>query len=195
MPRWPATQTFLPANEKLVGDMLTHSLFAFDGFQIGFDHFFDQLREGGLMVPTQFLAGLGGVAQQKLNITVMDVLNLPSLVASARAVVGFNSAILFECLLAPVPILVPRWGQAGEVSPDVQAPSPADPALHGHIRFVESREEMKQTLTKLITASTPPVLNMDERLDLFGRYFTYTRDRTCVERVEDFIDECVGAKR
>ncbi|MBX7198263.1 MAG: hypothetical protein K1X51_02695 [Rhodospirillaceae bacterium] len=135
------------------------------------------------------------VTRQKLNITVMDVLNLPSLVATARAVVGLNSAVLFECLLAPVPILIPRWGEAGTVSPDVQAPSPADSALRGHMRFVESREEMKQTLTHLITADAPPVLNMDERLDLFGRYFTYTRDRTCVERVEDFIDEFVGTKR
>jgi hypothetical protein len=134
---------------------------------------------------------LANVVQQRgLTMEVVDVLNLPSLICNARAVVGFHSAIMYEALLAPAPILIPQWGETAQ-QPDALAPSPSDNRLAGHMAFVSNPLAMREAIAALINGPTI-ALDMAARRATFGEFFTYTTDRTGVERIEDFVADFIA---
>ncbi|MHB1204807.1 MAG: glycosyltransferase family protein [Rhodospirillaceae bacterium] len=123
------------------------------------------------------------------HLQIIDSLSLPSLLINARAVIGFHSAAMYEALLSPAPILIPRWGQTDQ-DPMALAPSPGDKRLAGHMSFLPSEQAFEQAVTDCI-ANDRRATNMDERIKVFGEYFAYSPDRTAVERVEDFVDEFI----
>ncbi len=122
-----------------------------------------------------------------LGLTVVDTWNLQSLLCNARAVIGFQSVTLYEALLSPARILIPRWGQT-EQDPLQMAPAPTDERLRGHMEFLTSKEALIRAIEECVTSDPPPV-DMTARRNLFGAYFTYTADISAVERVEQFVDD------
>ena len=122
-----------------------------------------------------------------LGLNIIDTRDLPAVLNNARVVIGFNSAAMYEALLAPVPIVIPRWGQTAQ-DPIAIAPSPADERLKGHMEFISSPEAFEATVARYIESGPPP-LDMAERARVFGHYFVHTPDRTQVQRVEDFVSE------
>ncbi len=126
-------------------------------------------------------------SQCGLKLNIIDTAYLPSVLCNARAVIGFHSAAMYEALLAPAPILIPRWGQTDQ-DPIALAPSPTDERLKEHMEFVRSPEALEQAVIGYIESGPPP-FDMAARAKVFGEYFVYTSDRTGVERVEDFVAE------
>lgn len=114
-------------------------------------------------------------------------MTLPSLLCNARVVIGFHSAAMYEVLLAPTPIVIPRWGQTDQ-DPAFLAPAPDDAGLAGHMEFIQSPEVFEETVIRYIE-SPPLPFDMAARTKVFGEYFAYDPNRTQCERVEDFIDE------
>lgn len=130
------------------------------------------------------------VKERGLSVRVSDVVELPSLLCNARAVIGFNSMIMFEALLSPAQLIIPYWGQT-EQDPDAIAPSPLDERFTDHFTFATSEKMLREMVAWAIAGKLPPV-DLEARSRVFGEFFTYTEDRTCVERVEDFIDAALG---
>lgn len=126
-----------------------------------------------------------------LSVPVIDILNLPSLLCNARAVVGFNSMVMFEALLSPAHLILPYWGETAQ-DPDNLAPSPADTRIRDHVTFAMSEKELRETLTAAIAGRLPPV-DMRVRPTVFSKYFTFGGGRTNLDRVEDFIDDALKA--
>lgn len=119
-------------------------------------------------------------------VPIADVLELPSLICNARAVIGFNSMVMFESLLSPAQIILPYWGETAK-DPGALAPSPLDTRLDGHMMFAESEEMLRQMVAWAIHGQLPAP-DMEARRKAFSEYFAFDADRTNVERVEDFID-------
>src|ERR1700756_2722783 len=65
MPRWPATKTVLPFSSNGVPAM---GNLALGLVKIARHHFADELGECGLRLPAQPVAGLAGVADQKVDL-------------------------------------------------------------------------------------------------------------------------------
>lgn len=127
------------------------------------------------------------VAQRGLSLEVIDTMYLPSLLSNARAVVGFHSAAMYEALLSPTRILIPRWGETDQ-APKGLAPSPADPNLRGHMEFLPDEPSLRRAVAECVVNGPPPV-DMAARARVFNRYFAFDPNRTAVQRVEDFVDE------
>src|SRR3546814_365586 len=66
-PRWPATQTRLPAREYWFRSGIAE-LVLLHGQAIGFDHFGDQFLEGGLVAPADAVDRLAGAALQEIHL-------------------------------------------------------------------------------------------------------------------------------
>ena len=133
-------------------------------------------------------ATLRGISDRHgLGLNIIDSMNLPSLLCNARVVIGFHSAAMYEALLAPAPIVIPRWGQTDQ-DPRLLAPSPTDPRLAGHMEFISTPNLFEETVVRYIE-SPPRQFDMAARAKVFGEYFAYDPDRTQSQRLEDFIDE------
>lgn len=126
------------------------------------------------------------VRARGLSLPVIDLMNLPSLLCNARVVIGYNSMIMFEALLSPAHLVIPYWGETAQ-NPDALAPSPRDERLKEHVVFATSENSLRETVAAAI-AGRVPAPDLGKRTQVFGQYFTYTPDRSSVERVEDFID-------
>ena len=133
-------------------------------------------------------ATLRGISDQRgLGLNIIDTMNLPALLCNARVVIGFHSAAMYEALLAPAPIVIPRWGQTDQ-DPRVLAPSPTDARLAGHMEFITTPELFEETVVRYIE-SPPLQFDMAARTKVFGEFFAYDPDRTQSQRLEDFVDE------
>ncbi len=132
------------------------------------------------------------LAERKLDLIVEDSMNFPSLIGNARAVVGFDSLAMLECLLAPVPIFAPSWGETLDNRPArALSISPEDSVQTRHIHFVQSEVEMNAILDRAATGPVP-TLDMASRLAAFQHYFTYDPVQKASERVENFVAEFSG---
>ncbi len=125
------------------------------------------------------------------HVQVIDTLDLPSVLCNARMVIGDNSMIMFEALLSPARILIPFWGEANR-EPKTMAPSPGDGRLGEHVTFVQSAGDFCRRIHEAATGDTPAP-DMAARIALFGQYFSFDPQYSCVARVEDFIAEFTGA--
>ena len=130
------------------------------------------------------------LAERGLDLHVEDSAVFPSLVKNARAIIGFNSMALFESLLAPVPILVPSWGETDKPAKFLHV-SPKDPVMGNHMQFVTGADEMARVLDRAATGPVP-TLDMAARLAAFQHYFTYDPVQKASERVENFVAEFTG---
>lgn len=124
--------------------------------------------------------------ERGFSVPIADVLELPSLLCNARAVIGFNSMVMFESLLSPAQLILPHWGETAK-DPGALAPSPLDKRLEGHMMFADTEEMLRQMVVWAIEGQLPPP-NMEARRKTFREYFAFDEDRTNLERVEDFID-------
>lgn len=125
-----------------------------------------------------------------LTVPVIDVQELPALLCNARVVIGFNSMVMFEALLSAAQLIIPYWGET-EQDPGAIAPSPLDERFTDHVAFATSEKILREMVAWSIAGKLPSA-DVERRSRLYGEFFTYTEDRTSVERVEDFLDAALG---
>src|SRR5690242_10112158 len=97
MPRWPATQTFLPVRSKLLviaGEALG---FLFHRHHVGRDHFLDHLAEGRGVFPAEDAQRLRWIAQQQVHLCWTEIarIDLDQRLASLRVDADFIDARTF----------------------------------------------------------------------------------------------------
>jgi hypothetical protein len=139
-----------------------------------------------------------GVIEQMLpersdNLKVVDALVLPRLIANARAIIGFRSISLYECLLSGAPVLIPYWGETA-MHPLRLAPSPADVQLRGFMEFIPDPAAFDLALDRAASTPRPPAAAMDRFHDIFARYFRHDPRQLATTRVEDFVAEFAHAQ-
>lgn len=131
------------------------------------------------------------VRERGLSIQVTDLVELPTLLCNARAVIGFNSMLMLESLLSPAQLIIPYWGET-EQDPNAIVPSPLDERFIDHVIYATSEKMLREMVAWAIAGKLPPP-DLERRPRLYGEFFTYTQDRTNVERVEDFIETALRA--
>ncbi len=127
------------------------------------------------------------------NLKIVDALMLPRLVSNARAIVGFRSISLHECLLTGAPILIPSWGETA-MDPTLLAPSPNDARLRGFMDFFTDPAEFERALDKAASAPRSVAVDMAGHHALFAQYFRHSPTELATVRVENFVAEFAGPR-
>jgi len=111
---------------------------------------------------------------------------LHELIATASAVVGFNSQTMVESLLSDTCLIIPRWGQTDRPTEELQF-DPKDHLTRKVIRFAGSAEDL---VTEVEAALAAPGRRNDRaaRRALMRRFIHFSEDIPSAVKVADFVE-------
>lgn len=111
--------------------------------------------------------------------------SLFDLLPRSRAVIGYNSMAVAEGLLADVPVIIPYWGDAIQLSQSMfDANSQLDRSC---IYFPRSPDELRDLTKTALTTGLPAIGSTAERLKCFSKVIEAPLDTTSSALVEAFI--------
>ena len=119
--------------------------------------------------------------QQNLHVT--HKIDLPSLLRSAKLVIGHNSLALTEALLFPVRIINPYWGDVAQF-PEANSFNSGDHSVKNQIVFANTIEELRLELDKAANLEHGQGFDLLERIKAVNQVLEYKelQDQCDVER-------------
>jgi hypothetical protein len=119
---------------------------------------------------------------ERLCVEITHDISIYELLLNSKVVVGYNSLVLVEAVLAKCPIILPAWGQCKDEGYDVifSRQRVKESPL---VDFCYSEDELQKRLEKFVTGSINFEPNDTEIINFVRGFISFDLETTSAEKI------------